>query len=210
LGRDLPSDVSKAGSDWVDVLWKRLDSDLVLHPWGEVVPVTIEEEFGGVTIGLVDVHGTLDAEIVPVEVNASASLAPAPWLWLVVGVFGGLRLDGLVVGVGVVRSGVLRTPVSLMAVITRGSLARKEHHVFLLHHLGVVLILGSIGMGAVAGVVARGVMVRVVRVGVGKDVNVVCAVSAGFFVMFSSWGVGEFFLVVVFGVVISIAVIVVS
>ena len=71
---------------WVDVLWKRLDSDFSLGPWGETVPVTIEQELGLATIWLVDVHGSLDAEIVPVEVNASASLSSAAWGlgWLVV------------------------------------------------------------------------------------------------------------------------------
>jgi len=64
-----------------DVLWKRLDSDFSLGPWGETVPVTIEQELGLATIWLEDVHGSVDAEIVPVEVNASASLSSAAWGW---------------------------------------------------------------------------------------------------------------------------------
>ena len=68
-------------SDWVDILWKRLDSDFVLLPWGETIPVTIEEELWGFSIWLVYVHGALDSEVVPVEVDASASLSSAAWLW---------------------------------------------------------------------------------------------------------------------------------
>jgi hypothetical protein len=94
-----------------------------------------------------------------------------------------------------------------VAVIAFGSVASKEGHVVLL--VTMVLILGGIRVAGVAGMVAVSVVLGLLRVRVDEDVNVVCSVSAGLFVMFFSWG--EFLFVVELGVgVITIPVRVVS
>ena len=103
-----------------------------------------------------------------------------------------------------------------MAVREIGSVAsRVVIFVAMVILVTMMLILGGIRVArvarvaGVAGMVAFPVMLGLIRVRVGEDVDVVCSVSTGLFVMFSSWG--EFLFVVELGVgVITMSVRVVS
>ena len=100
------------------------------------------------------------------------------------------------------------TPFAIVAVIEIGSVAsRVVIFVAMVILVTMMLILGGIrvarvarvaGVAGVAGMVAVPVVLGLVRVRVGEDVDVVCSVSTGLFVMFFSWG--EFLFVVELGV----------
>ena len=97
------------------------------------------------------------------------------------------------------------TPFAIVAVIEIGSVAsRVVIFVAMVILVTMMLILGGIRVArvarvaGVAGMVAVPVVLGLVRVRVGEDVDVVCSVSTGLFVMFFSWG--EFLFVVELGV----------